>query len=55
MPYVFNPLTGNLDSVGEGTNSFASIEIDDAIIVNGTQIIGSGLTLSGVTIDCGEF
>ena len=55
MPYVFNPLTGTLDNAGEASNSFASIEIADAIIVNGTQIIGSGLTLSGVTIDCGEF
>jgi len=55
MPYVFNPLSGGLDFVNEQTNSFASIEIDDAIIINGTQIIGSGLTLSGVTIDCGEF
>ncbi|MFZ9998279.1 MAG: hypothetical protein ACO3HP_04610 [Candidatus Nanopelagicaceae bacterium] len=54
MPYVFNPLSGGLDFVNEQTDSFDSIEAN-AIIVNGTQIIGSGLVLSGVTIDNGEF
>jgi hypothetical protein len=55
MPYVFNPLTGNLDNAGEATNSFTTIEVSEGIIVNNTQIIGSGLVVSGVTIDCGEF
>ena len=55
MPYVFNPLSCQLDFVNEQTNNFATIEVDDAIIVNGTQIIGSGLVMSGVTFDCGEF
>jgi hypothetical protein len=55
MPYVFNPITGGLDYTSEQTNSFATIEVSDGIVVNNTQIIGPNLVMSGVTIDDGQF